>query len=178
MASNSLRELIRKPVTNSTALSIMREVRGMDLRASVIVSAAMIDTFLARLLRSRMRKLSPDDDAALFTGTSPLAAFSARIRMVYALGLIGPKTRHDLQTINELRNLFAHSPHRVTLKNKKVLNRIRGLHLWSYFLLHDKGPKTLEAKLYRILSVYVLLFMFASGRGNHHLKPVKGDLAH
>jgi hypothetical protein len=43
------------------------------------------------------------------TGDAPLATFSAKIRLAYALSIFGSSTRDDLDTIREIRNAFAHS---------------------------------------------------------------------
>src|SRR5262249_54463894 len=67
----------------------------------------------------------------LFEGMGPLATFSAKIKLGYALGFYGPRTRHDFLIFNEIRNAFAHAPHPLTFKNKSIANRTTGLFVVS-----------------------------------------------
>ena len=52
---------------------------------------------------------------------------SAKIQLGYALGLYDALTRHDLEIFNEIRNVFAHAPHNVTFRNKRLADRTTGL---------------------------------------------------
>jgi hypothetical protein len=36
--------------------------------------------------------------------------------------------KHDLETIKDIRNAFAHNPHHLTFKNRAVINRCLGMH--------------------------------------------------
>jgi len=45
----------------------------------------------------------------LFGGDAPLATFSSKIKLAFALGLITRKTRRQLDVIRQLRNDFAHA---------------------------------------------------------------------
>lgn len=131
MASRSLRHVIRKPMSRNDVLDTFTEYQKLDDRSAVIFAAAVIEVGLERLIRARMRKLGSDDYNALFSGTGPLASFSAKTRIAYALEFIGPATRHDLAIINEIRNVFAHAPRKITLKNKSVWDRLLCLKIVS-----------------------------------------------
>lgn len=47
-----------------------------------------------------------------------------KIRIAHAMGIIGPVTRKDLTILNEIRNVFAHAPHPVTLKEDRLFKRV------------------------------------------------------
>lgn len=56
----------------------------------------------------------------MFKGDAPLASFSARIRMAYALGIISKEMRADLDAIRDIRNVFAHAQKHITFDTHAV----------------------------------------------------------
>jgi hypothetical protein len=84
-------------------------VSGSD-RATAVMFGSFVETHLERLLASVMRPdLNSKDRARLFEFEGALGSFSSRIVVAYAMKLIGPITRSDLDLIRLLRNEFAHS---------------------------------------------------------------------
>ncbi len=82
---------------------------GSD-RATVVMFGSFVEANLERLLTSVMRSdLNSKDRKQLFEYEGAVGTFSSKIIMAYALGLIGPVTRSDLNSIRFLRNEFAHS---------------------------------------------------------------------
>jgi hypothetical protein len=53
--------------------------------------------------------MDPERLKAIFGSDGILSSLSAKIKMAYAMSLIGPVTRHDLDLIRYIRNEFAHS---------------------------------------------------------------------
>jgi hypothetical protein len=51
---------------------------------------------------------------------APLATLSARIDAGYALGIYGPDMKADLQTIQRIRNTFAHSRHHLDFSSPDI----------------------------------------------------------
>jgi len=82
-------------------------VAESDLGA-VLAGAAFLDEGLATLISAALVP-GPDRYKELFSGERPLGSFSAKIRMAFWLGLIGPETLADLDRIRTIRNDFAHS---------------------------------------------------------------------
>jgi hypothetical protein len=81
---------------------------GSD-RAAVILQAANVEDTLESLIRTKLRRPLPADlDHRLFETEGPFATFSRKILAGFAFELFGPIYRHDLNTIRELRNGFAH----------------------------------------------------------------------
>jgi hypothetical protein len=80
-------------------------------RSISIIGAAIVEKALEVSLLARLTPLKPAERDALFNydKNGPLSDFSARTKMAFALGIVGPKTRDDLEHIRHIRNAFAHS---------------------------------------------------------------------
>lgn len=133
MARKSLRHVSRRAPTFKDIL-VATLPNDRDDRSAVILAVAGLERGLERALRSRFRRMKGSDYQALFEGTGPLATMSGKIMMGYALGLYGPRTRHDLAVFNEIRNAFAHSAHDLTFRNKHLRDRTKGLHAMKPYL--------------------------------------------
>jgi DNA-binding MltR family transcriptional regulator len=140
MASKSLRYLIRKPVTRKvlwgTLDLALKSDDPAELRSAVITGTALLEVGLERLLKSRMRRLNSDDESAIFGSNGPLGGFASKIRLAFAFGIIGPVTRRDLATLNDIRNVFAHAPHHVTMKNNRLWQKVKGLRIVEAYTQH------------------------------------------
>ncbi len=110
MTSSALQALkaAASAIPKDTA-SLHEELHGQSDRASVILLATSLEDAIEVRLKASMRELSKGDYDRLFTGHAPLATFSAKIDLAWALELYGPKTRRDLHLVRELRNACAHS---------------------------------------------------------------------
>jgi DNA-binding MltR family transcriptional regulator len=106
-----------------------------------------------------MRRLTADDENALLGPTGSLSGFAAKVRMAYALGMIGPLTKKDLLAINDIRNAFAHAPHNLTMSNQQLWQKVQTLLYvqdnaeqkgYAYETIHKKvanhhrGPRSLK----------------------------------
>lgn len=81
-------------------------------RGVVLVSASFLEEALESLLRARFSIRHPKSKSSidpLFKTFGPLSSFSAKIRISYAMDLIGEWVYRDLQIVREVRNRFAHS---------------------------------------------------------------------
>lgn len=81
-------------------------------RAAAVLGASFIDARLQEMLHQYM--VAEQTVADLFSGDRPLATFSARISLAYALGLLPLNIREDLDRIRRIRNHFAHHPDAVS----------------------------------------------------------------
>jgi mannitol operon repressor len=89
-------------------------------RGAALVGAALVDSRLERLLRGHF--LNEVMAAKLLSDCagSPLAVFSARIKMCYALGLIAEPEYDECEIIRRVRNKFAHRLHGLTFDDQQV----------------------------------------------------------
>jgi hypothetical protein len=87
---------------------IIDELRGQSDRGAAIIGGSIVEAHLLSAVQSRLRPLSKTRQKILFTGFGPLAGFSAKIEVGYALGIFGEKAHQDLKTVKDIRNDFAH----------------------------------------------------------------------
>jgi len=121
---------------------LVKEFEAQSDRGVAIVIAAYVDAKLHEVLEYFFSdNLSPKQKELVFRAPNvPLHGFSARIRIARALGLIGPKTEHDLHIIRELRNDFAHHLLIQDFSNEDVINKCRALHLADVSLFGGTPP--------------------------------------
>lgn len=96
-------------------------------RGCVILSAALLDEALEELLRSVCREIPQDIKATvdpLFQGYAPLATFSAKIQLSFALGILPRALRDKIEIIRRLRNDFAHEWGPIDFKDPRCANRL------------------------------------------------------
>jgi len=89
-------------------------------QAFAVTIAAILDGVVERTVRKKLVCLNKREEKELFDGTGPLATFSARIRIGYALGLFDRFIRDDLETIREIRNAFAHTKKVISFDSAEV----------------------------------------------------------
>lgn len=107
--------------TLSDLFDILIDLEQESDRAVAIIGGTRAEDALEFALTRKMRRLSSSDSDGLFVGDSPLATFSAKIKIGYAFKLFNSDTRNELDKIRELRNAFAHSRRRLTFKTKQVI---------------------------------------------------------
>ncbi len=74
-----------------------------------ILTGSGVEDWLKYLIELQMRHdLSKTKKEDLFSGYGPLASFSAKIAIAFALKLIDEQTEKDLTLIRKIRNEFAH----------------------------------------------------------------------
>jgi len=86
-----------------------KEFASESDRASAVLGAAKIDDILMRILNSRLVPPVDTKSDELLAANGPLGTMSARIDMVYRLGLISEDFRRSLHLIRKIRNTFAHN---------------------------------------------------------------------
>ena len=108
-------------------------------RGCALVLAANLDNRLRTLLESFFVELSTKKLNAVFEGNGCLATFSSRIKLSYALGLLGEDERHDLDIIRDIRNNFAHDESTITFTSKAVSDRCKSLRLYREMVTDHSG---------------------------------------
>jgi hypothetical protein len=89
-------------------LQAMAEIKRQTDRGAAIAGTAYLDLLLRETLERHMR---PDEalQNELFENRGALQDFSARIKVTFALKLIGSGAYLDLCALRDIRNAFAHS---------------------------------------------------------------------
>lgn len=99
---------------------IKTELEAQTDRGAAIIGCAIVDDFLTDAIKKRLI-LKSDVSNRLFKHESgPLAHFSAKIDMGFALGLNRNDMRSDMHTIRRIRNGFAHSAPRLAFSDSEV----------------------------------------------------------
>jgi hypothetical protein len=126
--TKTLKKLLKENPSADEVKTMMSEIETDGPRGATLLAASIIDDILRGALRYRFIPLSNDEQEELFEGTSPLATFSARIRVLYALGVIGKQTRHDLNKLRELRNAMAHAKRSINFDTPEIATIIKSFH--------------------------------------------------
>jgi len=78
-------------------------------RIAAISCAAILEDTLGTSISCRLIEMGADwEDRVFRDRNAPLGDFQSRIILAYAMGLIGPSARADLDLIRSVRNDFAH----------------------------------------------------------------------
>lgn len=88
--------------------SIIEEICQPSIRASIITSAALIESMLQKLLETYLIPESNNFKSELFDFSGPLGTFSAKNKMAYALRLISKELYQDIDSYRNIRNKCAH----------------------------------------------------------------------
>jgi hypothetical protein len=113
--ARTLKELSREIPDDGAIWQIIQNLASDNSpyadHAIALIGASYLEKALEVAIRSRFAPLDTEDCARIFEydHNGPLADLSARIKMAHALGLIGPKTKTDMNTVREIRNAFAHA---------------------------------------------------------------------
>jgi hypothetical protein len=109
--------------------AVLAELETETDRAVAIVGASLIEHYLENALQFRLRPI--DNDSAkgkeerdrLYGVNGIFSGISAKIVGAYAMQMIGPTTRRDLEIINKVRNQFAHDMNPVTFDTDSIRAR-------------------------------------------------------
>jgi hypothetical protein len=116
--------------SDTEQVNVLFALKEAPDHALAITAAAYVDYSVEMLIRSRMR-IDKDEDPRMFggAGNGILATASSKITIAYAAGLIEKSWRDDLRVINRVRNVFAHSMHKIEFRNSEVAALCRTLSL-------------------------------------------------
>lgn len=121
-----------------------------DDRSAALVASTLLEHSLEEAISSRLAPMPPEQLEALFQGDQEregvFQSFYAKIWMAYALGVFGPETLSDLNSIRAIRNLFAHSPLTVTFGTKEVEDCCHFAFLETIRWGRAFGPKPTSAR--------------------------------
>ncbi len=172
MASKALKHLSRKPIRSNDLLNRMKSLGRLPDQASALVCVALVERYLERAILSRMSPLTPTERSELFLGMSPLSTLSAKIRIAYALGIIGPNGRDDLNILKDVRNQFAHAFHDLTYDVAAIAAACQKLHAPdSAFFVGNNPDRTVPR--YRFIITAITISTALSGKAIRGPRPKK-----
>jgi DNA-binding MltR family transcriptional regulator len=121
MAKKSPSKLIKALNLEKSAdlVGLLKELQEGSDRATAILAGVYLDEQLSQVLKGFLIEDKNIEDA-LFGPDRPLGTFSSRIKMAYALGLLNGDVYHDLETIRDIRNVFAHALHGLSFEYEDI----------------------------------------------------------
>lgn len=147
------------PTPRHTAVMDEIEIEKQTDRGVAIIGAAYVDLVLRDAIATR---LLPDASlmAELFENRGPLQEFGSRIQVAFALSVCGPAAYHDLRTIKDIRNAFAHSAEAMDFHHQDVA-RLCGT-LWypkTISVPNRPNPHTPRQQYIRAIELLTDLFL-------------------
>lgn len=123
-------------------LRLEAELKNESDRGSVLVAAAMLEEALQELLIAHLVPSTSATDLLFEGSNAPLNAFSAKIDMVFRLGLVSDRFCRDLHVIRKMRNDVAHRSSGCTFEDASLKDR--ALALTKSHGLFERSPKWRE----------------------------------
>lgn len=135
MPSAASRRLLKDLPTEDEMTEIVLDLKRHGEVATAILGAAYLENALEKILKAKFVPLNKEDERRMFDGASRgiLGGFAAKIRLAYAINILGPVSYHDLMLINDIRNVFVHSLHKVSFSNALVSEDCRKLKFHDHF---------------------------------------------
>ena len=124
------REMSTLPALSDDVHAMFDELQGQSDRGMVLIAAAYLEEILGVMLGAHLVDVDVDRDlrkSLLTDPGSPFGTFSSRIKGTYALGLIGPDMRHNLDVIRDVRNLFAHHYRKLEFASPDVNDHFKSM---------------------------------------------------
>lgn len=102
-----------------------KAIRNESDRAVAVLGPAYLDTLLEDVLRAYFRETKEVE--SLLSSSGSLGAFSVRVDLVNALGLLDDNEAGQLHLIRKIRNQFAHNIDTYSFEDPKIKDRCREL---------------------------------------------------
>lgn len=162
--SKQLRELTRKaPSTFEEIEQIVDALRDFPDLSAAITGVALVETSLERVLTSRLRTLTKEEQERLFGTRGPLGTFDAKIQIGYAIGVLTKPLTEELDTIRQIRNVFAHSRYPLTFEDAVLADAVLAMKMGAAVRSADLGSKLkLNNKQWFVLTIRGLLILLDS----------------
>jgi hypothetical protein len=138
MAREALRALSRRGHSLEEIFILHSPAYPHKDRATALLQCTALEDALLAAILSRFVALSNNDHHDLFEGDNPLSTFFAKIKLGFALGLYGERTRADLHCIRDIRNAFAHAGGPISFQTPEVIDAC------SQLRARPEGPEWVE----------------------------------
>lgn len=123
----SLRNLSKKGPSFEDYNLLFQEITQSSDRSAAIISCAMMDWQLGRLILKALPNITKENTDTLFENSGPLSGLFAKNQLAFAMGLYNHTAFQDINTIRRVRNQFAHSPQPITFTTPEITRECRKL---------------------------------------------------
>ena len=154
-------KLRKRPVTNVQLLEAQEEFQNESDRGCALLGAAQVDYLLGKAIEMRLERREETKQALLFDPMAPLSSFSARTLAAYAMRIIGPITRSDIDIIRDVRNDFAHTVGSVDFGEPSIARRCMSLQHPRLFA--SAHGHEVESIIFNPRMMYVTAVVFFAG---------------
>ena len=96
-------------------------------RAAAIIITGFLDNELLQTLQHVLAPIGNEGMKSLLRENGPLSAFSDKILIAEAIGLIGERTKKNLNTIRQIRNEFSHNPKPINFDSQRISDLSKNL---------------------------------------------------
>jgi DNA-binding MltR family transcriptional regulator len=111
------------------------ELTNESDRGCVLAGAALLEECIEARFRRYFdsRQISKSIQDSLFNSNGPLATFSGKIKLGYAIGLFSRETFNDIEAIRKLRNEAAHVSEDFDFSSKTIRPKLESLKCGNAF---------------------------------------------
>jgi DNA-binding MltR family transcriptional regulator len=120
-----LRQLIREFPSLGEVQSLLADLEKEDDRTIAIISVALIEAVLERIIIHRLNYKTPALIGQLFQNRGPLADFHSKILVATAFGIVGHGAAEELHRIKIVRNVFAHTAKKLTFDTPEIASELK-----------------------------------------------------
>jgi hypothetical protein len=173
--AHSLKKLSKERPTGEDIEQALLELATDGPRGAAVLGAALVEDVLQGCIEGRFVELSAVERDHLFSGTGPLSSFSAKTKLGFAMGIFGPRTRDDLDSVREIRNALAHAKRLFTFETPAIAAALRRLNCVSYRSdALTEEPKLLYADAIRAILIHLVGHLRAPGFPGHEFESSPG----
>ena len=105
----------------------IEELQRNSEAGSVLVTAAIMDDWLQRLLLAAMRPLSNNVAERIFGSAHPLCDIAPKADIAFAFNLIDQQTLKNIRAVKGIRDLFAHTRDLIDFSTVEVIDECGAL---------------------------------------------------
>src|SRR4051794_25939330 len=138
-AREALRRLSRKYPASTDLEKILNDLISAPDMPVAIISAALAEATLEKLIQSRLKSSDPNLIGRIFNNRGPLSDFDSKILIAQAFGIITGPLATELHSLQVIRNTFAHAKIPVSFDHELIDREIKTLKTRERMLAVSSG---------------------------------------
>ncbi len=150
---------------------VMGNLKSHGQQGAAIIGVAYVEHALERLLSRMFIPMNKEDQKRLFDGSAGgiLGCLNAKIRIAYAIGIFGNDIYGNLKLLNAIRNVFAHSLHKLDFSAPELGKDVSRLTAINVFKNADGSEivlgDTFDAFVWNVAALHGILSALADHPG-------------
>jgi len=134
-------------IQNDDEKPILEELLQQTDRGAALIAVAYVEERLKAAIKTRM---SDDKNIQknMFKNSGPLGTLSAKIDLAFLMGIYEKEIHKMLDTIREIRNEFAHTPHPRNFNSERIKALCNNIEFKSKtVLVEEKSKQQIELSI-------------------------------